>query len=214
MSQVSQQRVGVLPQADGTFLPFTAERDGGTRTQDAHARYQAAVLRGNVFTATATSTTLPTSGSTIAPAGGLILTNPLGSGKNLVILETIITISGSGLSGYAQPLLSGVTFPIGTGSSNVSHTTPLTVRNALLGSPIVGVGLADSSATLPTAPFILRTFPGNPVSSVSVSGSYAPLKDEIAGILSLAPGSAVSVQSMANVALIVNVTMTWEEVPI
>jgi hypothetical protein len=208
LSLSTQGHVGPIPaSADGPTQPIRLGRDSSIAAQDTHARYQEAVYRGNVFTATATSVTLPISGSTVAPAG-FILTNPAASGKDIVLLECIVAPSGSALSGFSTVVLSAVNNPV---AAAVVHTTPLTIRNAFLGTPGSSIAFADSQATLPAAPFILRSFPG---SIIVASGSYAPLKDEIAGAIILGQGTAVSIQSMANVGLICNITMTWEEIPI
>ena len=60
---------------------------------DGHARYMDAVLNGNVYTAANTASQALSLGS--ATATGLVLTNPAGSGKNLVILEIASYISAA-----------------------------------------------------------------------------------------------------------------------
>lgn len=91
----------------------------------------------------------------------------------------------------------------------VAQTTPLTVRNALLGSSVAGVGLAASAATLPAAPVVVRTFPGGPVAVGSVTA--LAIIDEVAGALIVAPAAAVSINALTT-AISAIISVTWEEI--
>ena len=86
MSVVDQGRVGELVGADGVIQPFRLTRKGGLAVTDVHAKYQEAVLRGNVYYL-ATGAAAPT--PFVGAAGGTPLIgvyNPTGSGKALVFL--------------------------------------------------------------------------------------------------------------------------------
>ncbi len=93
MSAVDQGRVGELLGADGSIQPIRLTRKGAVATSDAHSRYQEAVLRGNVYSLSASAAS-PT--AFVGAAGGTPLIgvmNPIGSGKALVFLATSTTIT-------------------------------------------------------------------------------------------------------------------------
>src|SRR5436853_4378461 len=197
-----QQRIGPLaPSADNTPAPLRGTRDGATATQEAHAKYQEAVYRGNVFVASNNAgSAIPT--ALAAACTGLILTNPPTSGKNLVLLECAVASTAPAI-GQVSTIVLAYTGSLGT---NVVHTTPLTITNALLGSPIKSVALADSSATLPSVPYVVRAI-------TSMTGSAQSAKDLIDGALILAPGSAIATFSLT-VATTAVTHMIWEEIPL
>jgi hypothetical protein len=93
MSAVDQGRVGELLGTDGSIQPIRLTRKGAVATSDAHSRYQEAVLRGNVYSLSASAAS-PT--AFVGAAGGTPLIgvmNPIGSGKALVFLATSTTIT-------------------------------------------------------------------------------------------------------------------------
>ena len=93
----------------------------------------------------------------------------------------------------------------------VVHTTPVTIRSALLGAGASSVALADSAATLPAAPVVVRAIGGGPVATGSVHAAF--IRDEIAGDLILAPGTAVSLTALTT-AISVLASICWAEVAI
>src|SRR6266480_1290442 len=91
MSAVDQGRVGELLGSDGAIQPLRLTRKGGLAAADVQARYQEAVLRGNVYYL-ATGAAAPTafvSAAGVTPLGGVI--NLTGSGKALFFLATSTT---------------------------------------------------------------------------------------------------------------------------
>ena len=81
--------------ADGSIAGLRSERTGGLVTQDAHARFQEAVERGQVYTIQAKAVTV-TAVTDITPLPattgrvGVGIYNPLNSGVNLVIWKVFI----------------------------------------------------------------------------------------------------------------------------
>lgn len=170
-------------------------------------RFFEAVRNGLVFFAAnqagvALTTTLS------ATATGIILTNPVGSGKLLVLLDFLAALTsapaGVGSIGWAYQKIGG---PVATG---VTHTAALVVRNALLGEETVGVGLCDSSATLPNVPVCVRPVPGGPVASGSLTPPF--IRDEIAGALILKPGTSINTFCLTT-AISALCSLAWAEVP-
>ena len=94
-------------------------KDGALAAQDAHGRYQEAVFRGAVFTAC----NVAAQALTVALATtytGLVIANPVGSGKNLVILSANFIQSAAPSSFAALFLIAG-----GSSTGILTHTTPL-----------------------------------------------------------------------------------------
>ncbi len=204
---ISEIRVGPSISGDGVINPARADKTGALVSTDAHARYQEAVLRGSVFTASNTAVQALSLNSTTAT--GLILSNPAGSGKNLVLLEVCVALA-SLPAGQSTLILTGNVNTLGAATT---HTTPLVVRSSLVGGPPNAVGLADSAATIATAT-ILRVIPAGTAATVAASTSFPPfIKDEIAGALILTPGTCISLQCLTT-AISVVASMTWEEVNI
>jgi hypothetical protein len=135
---------------------------------------------------------------------GFTLTNPFGSGKTLVILQVRGALT-SAPAGVATVVLAANVNPNATA---VTQTTPLTVRSANLGNTKGAVGLAASAVTLPAAPVVVRGL-GGPVATGSVS--QPQLVDDIDGALQVAPGCAVSINSLTTAVSGVW-SVVWEEI--
>jgi hypothetical protein len=203
---IIEGQVGLVPAADGARVPMRLDRQAAQVVQDAHGRFTEAVYRGGVFVAsTQAGVALSTALSTTQT--GFTLTNPAGSGKNLFILQASIALT-TAPAGIASLVWAANTNPT---ASAVVQTTPLTVRNALLGSPLGAVGLAASAVTLPAAPAVVRPVGGGPVATGSVTTS--PIIDPFDGGLALAPGTALSLSALTT-AISAICSLLWEELPV
>jgi len=200
-------KVGPQALSDGASNALRLARSGASIVRpDGLGSYAEAVDRGLVFFAsTQAGVALTTTLS--ATATGFILTNPVGSGKNLILLDALfaLTTAPAGIAtlGWAaqfnEPVVTGVT-----------HTTPLTVRSAKLQNGVrAGVGLADSSATLPNVPVAVRWVPGGPVATGTLNSAF--IRDEINGLLVLAPGSSLNTFVLTT-AISAGITVYWAEV--
>lgn len=135
---------------------------------------------------------------------GFTLTNPAGSGKTLILLQVRGALTTAPAAAATVVLAANVN-PV---AAAVTQTTPLTVRSANLGLSGTGVGLAASAVTLPAAPVVVRGL-GGPVATGSVS--QPQLVDDLDGGLAIAPGCAVSLNSLTT-AISGVWSMVWEEV--
>ncbi len=158
----------------------------------------------NIFVAStqagvATSTALSTTQT------GFTLTNPFGSGKTLVLLQVRGALT-TAPAAIATVVLAANVNPV---AAAVTQTTPLTVRKANLGVSATAVGLAASAVTLPAAPVVVRGL-GGPVATGSVS--QPQIVDDIEGALCVAPGCAVSINSLTT-AISGIWSVIWEEIP-
>ena len=140
-----------------------------------------------------------------ATALNYTLYNPLGSGKNLVLLEVLVALTAAP-AGASAIYLAATTNPSLGGSTT---NTVLTIQNVLLGAGNKSVAQVYSINTLPAAPIAVRAL--GFVSAASLVACTL-LKDETAGAIVIPPGITVSLQATAVVTCITS--MTWEEVPI
>lgn len=135
---------------------------------------------------------------------GFTLTNPAGSGKNLVILQANIACT-TAPAGAATLVWAANVNPV---AAAVTQTTPLTVRSAKLGESSSGVGLAASAVTLPAQPVVVRAI-GGPVAASSISPPY--IRDDVNGALVVEEGCAVSINSLTT-AISAVISVVWREV--
>lgn len=208
---VKNQIQGGLGRQTQTDIRVTP--DAAVVTTDAHGRYMEPLYVGNCFSAANTNAAvtfgiLATMSTSVT---GFCLTNPVASGKNMVLLESMIALAaapaGAAPLGYAW----------GASATAVTHTTPLVVRNALLPGngtqsavPATGIGLGDSAATVPAQGVFVRFIPNGVVAASSITPSIAP--DNIDGKVILSPGSDFYIAAVITTAQTGMASMIWEEV--
>lgn len=201
-----QGQVGPQVDADGATPNLRLEKTGALVAQDAHGRYTEAVYRGSTFVASNQSAQALSTGLSTTQTG-FTLSNPIGSGKNLVVLDATIALA-SAPAGISDLVWAANVNP---NAAAVTQTTPLVVRNALLGAAASAVGLAASTVMLPASPVVVRPVGGGPVATGSVTTPF--IRDEIAGLLMIAPGCALSLSALTT-AISVLCSVTWEEIPV
>lgn len=190
--------------------------DGGVVTQDAHGRYQEAAQRGTLFYANNTAAQALSVAS--ATYTGLVLQNPLGSGKNLVILEVIwvgsIVATGTGaiVLGWGGTQVAGVPVALTTGNSSGPSG-----QSGQIGANLASIAKVGASCTwavlgASAAPTILRPLIGAPWITATAQNLYMG-KDELAGGLIVPPGVQIGIEAIttANTGF---GYYSWEEVPI
>jgi hypothetical protein len=145
-----------------------------------NARYYQATKDGMSFTVANQAVVTTTVGLALTYTG-LVLSNPITSQVDLVIVQVSMmqsVIQATQVEAFA----------IATGfnsTTNVTHTAAVTPKSSLIGSGLTGTGLADSSATLPTAPFY-DTFITN--TGTATADSTGVQVVDIAGSIVLKPG--------------------------
>lgn len=135
---------------------------------------------------------------------GITITNPAGSGKNLVILQANVACTTAPAAAATIVWAANVN-PV---AAAVTQTTPLTVRNAKLGVTDTGAGLAASAVTLPAAPVVVRAI-GGPVGAATISPPY--FRDDVNGAIVVTEGCAVSINSLTT-AISAVISVVWREV--
>ena len=138
---------------------------------------------------------------------GLVLSNPITSSVNLVLNKCSMmqsVIQSTQVEAYA----------IATGynaTTNVTHTTPVAPRSCFVGASASGIGVADVSATLPTAPFY-HCFVTNTGTATADSTGIQVVDFE--GSLILPPGAYALWVTPAQASVAgMWFSFQWEEVP-
>jgi hypothetical protein len=192
---------------DGSNIEFRQDKTGSIVASEFLPRYAEAAYRGQLFFAAVQAATAVTNLATTAT--GFILSNPAGSGKNLWIVDICVQQAVAAAAAIDSVVLAANVNPV---AATTVHTTPLTVRASLLGSANAAAGLADSAATLPVAPVVIRSLYAPSISATATTSTAPYVKDEVAGAIGIAPGCTISLS--ATTAISVFASMTWLELPI
>lgn len=141
---------------------------------------------------------------------GVILYNPPGSGKNLLIADV----------GWVWTTVPGAVHNIGLATAAPNLTAPATVT--AIGSGVTlangsgnagnSVTLAYDAATLPVAPVARRWFGGAAWGS-SVAVSPFSILDRVDGAIMLVPGAVMTFCAVTTTAVGMG-SVTWVEVPV
>jgi hypothetical protein len=198
---------GPLFGGTGTPSPFTADFSGAQRVADGHARYMDAVIRGNVYTCTYVSATVPAASATAVGAFGFY--NPPNSGKNAVLwaLSVAITTFTAGTTG------AGIGFQFVPNQTPTTQTAGVTPSNTLVGSSNKASAAPLTAGTIVGAPTTLQ-YVSFGVYADLAAGDVATFKDELAGSIIVAPGSGLSICMTGTLVATIIPTLVWEEIPL
>lgn len=160
---------------------------------------------GQVYTGQTTASGLVTGLSTTAT--GLIINNPFGSTKNLLMFDACAAVSANPAT-FAEVMIS-----VSSAISAVAHAT--TTSAGLIQSAKTGNGSGQSVAqlftisTLPVVNVNYKTVPG----SVTTGGTSTPtFYSKLDGTLIVVPGTYVMF-SFTTTAYNAQMSFTWAEVP-
>lgn len=174
--------------------------------QQLHGNYHEQAYRKNVFS-TATQAVATTTVGLATTYTGLVISNPITS-------SIIMSINKASLMQSVIQATQPEAYAIAVGfnlTTNVTHTTPATVRNNYIGSSVVGQGLADTSATLPTAPTYYMFAQNTASATVLGPGSVIDLE----GGLLLPPGAYAAWVTPAQASVAgLWFSWQWEEIPL
>lgn len=159
---------------------------------------------GNMYHAcSAGAVTLSTVNTTCT---GLALSNPWGSGKNLIV-KRVCFVPSTAPAGAA---VVGITISTAPSETATTHTTPMVVHNAITtgSNAKVGVGKVDAAATLASTPVWLQ-----PMGSVVAASSISPAKyeEQVNGDIIIPPGAVLSLSYLTTAAVGI-ASVTWVEV--
>lgn len=204
--------------ADGTTITANAGRANDLLVSELHGKYFQQAYRGNVFYAsTATGGVVIPIASTLTPTYSIW--NPAGSGKLLVPIVTLI-----GWTATTAALGSFLWTATTNAGSSISSTAPFvafgtgTPLNANLGSGKVSqMKLASGGTTTLVAAAIVYRETGLSITATTAATAAAPgwqWRDEWDGAGIVPPGNAIHLMATTAIAVTVQITLAYAEVPI
>lgn len=196
---------GVQSNADGVESIVRADRLGGLCTSDLQPRYYELARNGQIFTASnvaaqAVSVALATTYT------GLVVSNPIGSTKNLVMLGCQYALS------VAPAAIASLHLIAGYNTSNVTHTTPLAapgIQSSLINGAANTAAKADSAATIAN-PYYLAGL-GSGFTAAALYGT-TPLWIDLGGMFIVPPGGYIAWGALTAVTGFG--TFAWAELPV
>ncbi len=205
---INEIKVGPQTLNDGATTTARGGRTGAQVVQDAHGRYQEAVMRGNVYRLSAPNIV---GTAFVGGAGGtplISIYNPTGSGKNLIVLGVGIgcRIIGAAVLNTNFSLWAGVSV-----ANTGTLTTPTNVLTNNTGGAVAqgSVNAATTSTTAITLALPIATYMwGTSVGTYMQSGII-----DVGGLVVAPPGVLVAFgQSVALTTAAFDSTLIWDEV--
>jgi hypothetical protein len=207
---LSQGQVGPISNAaDGVQVAFRQGKLGEQIMSELHGRYYESCYRRAQFNAANQAGQVTTVGLATTYTG-LVLSNPIGSGINLVLEKVGVAFPVAVAAGLVYGLMVG--YNSGTA---VTHTTPsTTLRSNFVGVGAAPVGLVDTVATLPTAPTVSHVFGAIGTAAITAPMTLPTCFYDLEGSVILPPGAYAAIYtSAASGAAGMFGSFTWEEVP-
>lgn len=194
--------VGHQGLADGSEAAPRLGNNGEMIVGNLHGRYYEQVKRGNIFSASnqaaqAVSVALATTYT------GLCLSNPNGSGKNLVVLSVSYALS------VAPVAIASIHLIGGWAAADPSGSTPISPRSMLLGNANAtnAVGKAHSAATIATPVYLMSLMGGFTAGALPASPNA---HFDLGGQLVVTPGGFIAIGALTAVTGFGS--FVWEEV--
>lgn len=224
---LAEIRTGLVTSSDGAVNPARSDKTGATIIQDAHGRFTEAALRGTLFSAGMTLTSISnatfTTGTLTATCTPIIgLWNPPNSGKNLLVLQARLQLVTTALSTPTGP--GGLVWTTSTNQSAITTgITPLN-RLSLAASGSVGKGFANTALTGLSGSLVVQeasgfsTYPTN-VTAAETAAGFMPAApggiENIDGGFVIPPGGIIALLATTTpVAISAASSILWEEISI
>jgi len=206
----AEGQVGIRYIGDGGETELRLDKTSALVVTDGHAKYTEAVLRGNVYVqrvggATATAFTGGAAGTPL-----LSVYNPVGSGRNLVVLGVGVAsraaASAAGVVGFN--LWAGVSvLPTGTATPAVN----LYSQQAAGSSAVTFVNTANTSGSATTLVLPLGSY----YWATAAGAIFTPSFFDVAGMIVVAPGVLLCLGATAALtSATYDASLIWEEIPI
>ena len=177
-------------------------RQGDLSIQNAGSDYQEMALRGTLFNASNTAAQAVSVGLATTYTG-LCLSNPPNSGYNLVLLgcNYALTVAPAGIA--SLHLIAGYS------ATEVTHTTPGTVKSNVIGRTSDSVAKIDTSATIATPTYLISLGSG-----FTAAALYATTPNwiDLKGQFIIPPGGFVAIGALTAVTGLGS--FTWAELPV
>lgn len=180
---------------------------GELAVSEIQPRYGALAWSGLLYTIGHSAAQALSVGSTTFT--GLAVNNPVGSGKNLMIVDCAVALAAVLAAGFGVPRL-GYAATVALTQGNATSTKGLPV---LAGSGGNSVATCGASATLTAAPTTLRPLQGWywVTGGTGMAAAYA--KDEVAGAIIIPPGQMLTLDALVAASSVI-ASITWAELPI
>lgn len=195
-------QVGPAIYGDGLSKPMRGGKSGEGIVGQLHARYFEAGYRGALFSA-ANQAAQAVSVGLATTYTGLLLYNPLNSGKILVPskLKFGLSVAPVGIGNIG--LIQGY-----SGNGGVSaQTTKLTVQSSQIGNAVAGVGICLSAATIATPTWAFQLWDG--FTAAALPAPQPPI--DLDGIFQIYPGGFLAIGALTAITGLG--AIVWEEVP-
>lgn len=182
------------------------DQQGALGVGQAHGKYYASSKAKRTFGAANLLAGAALSAGLATTYTGFCLSNPAGSGKNLVVQK----VSGIIIVAPAAVLALGLIKGFAAGGIT-AHTTPIVgIASEFIGDATASIAKADAACTLVGTPVFDRWLAGNAASA----GLFGFLTD-IDGEIVIPPGGYLAIgANVAGPAAGLVGSMTWEELPV
>lgn len=187
--------------AAGTLLSARGGGTGEQIIQQLHGRYFETTYRGNMFSA-ANQAAQAVSVALATTYTGLLLYNPIGSGKVLIPNKVKYALSVAPAAIATLGLISGFQTAAPTG------LTALTVRSNQIGNSSAGAGLVYSAATISTPVWTMQLWDG--FTAAALPAPQSPV--DLEGSFLILPGGFLAIGALTAVTGLGSIS--WEEAPI
>lgn len=180
-------------------------RAGRQRDQiisELHGRYYEQTFRGNMFSISTQGTNVTTTAALATTFTGLAVSNPAGSGVNLVLNQFT-----------AAQFAAGVAATIGIMGGIGVLTASLTPQSRIIGGGQVSKALASAGATIST-PVLIATYGSVGSGATTVPLAFQGICKDFEGSVIVPPGSFIASYTSTAQTSAWQFSFAWEEVPI
>jgi len=199
----NQVTVGVQKSADSSNLVNArGGQQGDQIVSELHGRYYEQTARGFTFSLNTQGTAVTTTAALATTWTGLGVSNPVGSGVNLVLLAFSATQFAVGAAATVGILGGAGTFASG-----------LTPQNRLIGGGTASKANGSASATIST-PLLIQTFGSLGSLATTGYGLENGIFVDIGGAIVVPPGSFICSYTSIVTTSALYFGYTWEEVPV
>ena len=196
-------KVGAISVESGTVNPLRTTPNGALVTAFDGGKYTEAVLAGRVFAA-ANQAAVALTAAFATTYTGLVIENPVGSGKNIVMLQV------SWASTVATPTATCI--GLMTGADAGDAAAAVTPRNRFKGSSNSSVAIVDNGCTLSGTPVLEQVFTTAWTEATTAGTLGNPNIAYLDGSLVLGPGYYAAIYSAAANTAAFIFGFLWEEV--
>jgi hypothetical protein len=187
--------------ASGSQAQPRGGNDGDVIVSELHGRYAEQMMRGNSFSA-ANQAAQAVSVALATTYTGLLLYNPVGSGKLLIPNKVKYALSVAPAAISVLGLLTGFSATGGV----TAQTTKLTVQANQVGNAAAGVGIALSAATIVTPTVLATLYDGFTAAALP----NPALLSDLEGVFGIQPGGFIGIYALTAVTGLG--WISWEEV--